>query len=61
MLRTIDPDLFNKLMTLPDVARLDLLEFLGATPVGEEHLNRLIHNIERSVKEKHSRKRYEPN
>lgn len=47
---TINPDLFTKLMSLPDGARLDLLEFLGATPVGEEQLNTLISEIETSNK-----------
>jgi hypothetical protein len=46
---TINPDLFAKLMTLPDSARLDLLEFLGATPIGEGQLNDLIENIESSI------------
>ncbi|MCK0101141.1 hypothetical protein [Pseudohalocynthiibacter sp. F2068] len=48
-MNTINPDLFAKLMTLPDSARLDLLEFLGATPIGEGQLNDLIENIESSI------------
>jgi len=49
----IDPDLFAKLMSLPDGVRLDLLEFLGATPVGQEQLNSMIDEIEISIKQKH--------
>ncbi|MBS9715542.1 hypothetical protein ACFFUT_19010 [Pseudohalocynthiibacter aestuariivivens] len=48
-MNTINPDLFAKLMTLPDSARHDLLEFLGATPIGEGQLNDLIENIESSI------------
>jgi len=57
-MKTIDPDLFTKLMTLPDAARLDLLEFLGATPVGEDHLNKLIDDIECSVRDKRAKHRH---
>jgi len=49
---TIDPDLFAKLMSLPDGVRLDLLEFLGATPVGEEQLNTMIDDIENSIEQR---------
>lgn len=52
-MNTIDPDLFAKLMSLPDGVRLDLLEFLGATPVGQEQLNSMIDEIEISIKQKH--------
>ncbi|MCK4713135.1 MAG: hypothetical protein KAT26_09670 [Marinosulfonomonas sp.] len=53
-MNTIDPDLFAKLMTLPEGIRLDLLEFLGATPVGEEQLNTLIDEIETMINQKRS-------
>ncbi len=53
-MNTIDPDLFAKLMTLPEGIRLDLLEFLGATPVGEEQLNTLIGEIETMINQKRS-------
>jgi len=49
---TIDPDLFAKLMSLPDGVRLDLLEFLGATPVGQEQLDSMIDEIESSIQHK---------
>lgn len=49
---TIAPDVFTKLMTLPAGQRLDLLEFLGATPVEEAQLTQLIESIEKSIAEK---------
>jgi len=58
---TIDPDLFAKLMSLPDGVRLDLLEFLGATPVGQEQLNTMIDNIETSIMEKRKSRATGPN
>jgi len=39
-------------MSLPDGDRTDLLEFLGATPVGQEQLNTLIGEIENSILDK---------
>ena len=45
-MNTIDPMQFAKLMLLPDQARLDLLEFLGATPVADEQLDTLIGHVE---------------
>ena len=33
--KQIDPDLYAKMMSLPVGIRIDLLEFLGATPVAE--------------------------
>ncbi|MBO6604140.1 MULTISPECIES: hypothetical protein [Paracoccaceae] len=42
MSKKIDPDLFARLMGLPQPARNDLLEFLGETPVAEAELERLI-------------------
>lgn len=51
-MNTIDPDLFAKLMSLPDGDRTDLLEFLGATPVDQEQLNTMIGEIENSILDK---------
>jgi hypothetical protein len=47
--KTIDPDLFAKLMSLPEMARHDLLEFLGATPVATEQLDKMIDDITHSI------------
>ncbi len=41
-MRTINPGLFARLMRLPDHARTDILEFIGATPVAEAHLSDVI-------------------
>ncbi|MDI3336367.1 hypothetical protein QKW60_08115 [Defluviimonas aestuarii] len=41
-MRTIDPELFARLMRLPDTARTDLLEFLGATPLADVQLSAVI-------------------
>jgi len=60
-MKAIDPDLFAKLMSLPDGVRLDLLEFLGATPVGEEQLTHMIDEIEDSIRAKRNRRRNAPN
>jgi len=49
---TIDPDLFARLMSLPDGDRMDLLEFLGATPVAQEQVGILIEKIEKLSLEK---------
>jgi hypothetical protein len=43
--RTINPGLFARLMTLPRSARTDLLEFLGATPVADLQLAAMIESI----------------
>jgi len=58
---TIDPDLFAKLMSLPDGVRMDLLEFLGATPVGQEQLNTMIDDIEASILQKRQSRATGPN
>lgn len=60
-MKAIDPDLFAKLMALPDGERLDLLEFLGATPVGEDQLTRMIDDIEDSIRQKRQIHRDKPN
>ena len=38
ILRTINPGLFARLMKLPEQARTDILEFLGATPIADSQL-----------------------
>jgi hypothetical protein len=45
ILLTINPGLFAKLMRLPDSARTDLLEFLGATPVADAQLSEMIETV----------------
>lgn len=40
--RLLDPGQFSKIMALSQPARADLLEFLGATPVAESQIDRLI-------------------
>lgn len=44
-MRTINPGLFARLMRLPDAARTDLLEFVGATPVADAQLSHMIDAI----------------
>ena len=44
-MRTIDPNLFTRLMRLPDAIRIDLLEFLGASPVADIQLSDLIERM----------------
>lgn len=44
-MRTINPGLFARLMRLPEAARTDLLEFLGATPIGDAQLSAVIDGI----------------
>ena len=60
-MNTIDPDLFAKLMSLPDGVRMDLLEFLGATPVGQEQLNTMIDDIEATILQKRQSRVTGPN
>lgn len=45
ILRTINPGLFTRLMRLPDSARADLLEFIGATPIADAQLAHMIDAI----------------
>lgn len=60
-MRTINPGLFARLMRLPDAARNDLLEFLGATPIGDAQLSAVIDSVaERLVRERNGI-RMEPN
>jgi len=48
----LEPDLFAKLMSLPDGTRMDLFEFLGASPVGKRQLSQMINELEESFQEK---------
>ena len=41
-MRSINPRLFASLMRLPEHARADLLEYIGATPVEESDLCAVI-------------------
>ena len=41
-MRFIRPDQFARIMSLPQAARLDLLEFLGGTPVSARQVDMLI-------------------
>lgn len=50
ILHTINPGLFAKLMRLPDSARADLLEFLGATPVADAQLSVMIDDVVESLR-----------
>ncbi|MEZ5771497.1 hypothetical protein LX70_02518 [Defluviimonas denitrificans] len=52
-MRTINPGLFARLMRLPEAARTDLLEFLGATPIGDAQLSAVIDSVtERLTRER---------
>ena len=44
----IDPSLFTRLMRLPDAARCDLLEFIGATPVANTELSQMIDTLSKA-------------
>ncbi|TCO71519.1 hypothetical protein EV655_10610 [Rhodovulum euryhalinum] len=46
-MRTIHPSLFNRLMRLPAGIRTDLLEFVGATPVADDQLERMLRDVDR--------------
>jgi hypothetical protein len=59
--RTINPGLFARLMRLPDSARADLLEFIGATPVAEAHLADMIDSFAESLTADRRHVRQEPN
>lgn len=39
--KRIDPDLFARLMKLSSDARIDLLEFIGQTPLTQDEILRL--------------------
>lgn len=48
-------------MRLPDAARADLLEFLGATPIGDAQLSAVIDGIAERIKCERADFRMEPN
>lgn len=52
--------LFARVMALPDAAREDLLEFLGASPVDDACLDKLIDEVAERV-EASRKKQLEPN
>lgn len=43
---TIHPSLFNRLMRLPAGIRTDLLEFIGAAPVADAQLERMLRDVD---------------
>ena len=54
-MRTIDPNVFTRLMRLPDAVRVDLLEFLGASPIADIQLSDLIEKISAQIENEPSR------
>ena len=53
-MQTINPDLFARLMRLPQAARADILGFVGATPVGDAQLSAILDSLfERPAAEAH--------
>lgn len=48
-MRCINPNLFARLMWLPDSVRVDLLEYVGSTPVADAHLERMIEFLSASL------------
>jgi len=52
---TIHPNHFNQLMRLPAGIRTDLLEFLGATPVADIQLERMLRDMDRFVEDSRAR------
>ncbi|MEO1678405.1 MAG: hypothetical protein AAFU80_09635 [Pseudomonadota bacterium] len=46
-MRSIRPDQFARIMTLPQAERSDLLEFLGATPMADIQVEALIAQVGR--------------
>lgn len=61
ILRTINPGLFARLMRLPDSARTDLLEFVGATPVADAQLSHMIDMIAEKLRTERRSSRLEAN
>ena len=54
-MRSIDPNLFTRLMRLPDAIRVDLLEFLGSSPIADIQLSDLIEKISAQIENEPSR------
>jgi hypothetical protein len=48
-------------MRLPDAARADLLELVGATPLAEGHLSEMIDSLAESLSNDRRKARAEPN
>jgi len=48
--RPIRPEQFARIMSLPQAARADLLEFLGATPVSDSQIDSLIVEVRQQQK-----------
>lgn len=48
-MREIHPNLFTRVMQLPAAIRCDLLEFLGATPVADAQLERMLNDVTRTL------------
>jgi hypothetical protein len=40
--RTIAPDAFTRIMSLPQAARMDVLEFLGSTPLSQSQVDAIV-------------------
>lgn len=60
-MRRINPGLFARLMRLPDAARNDLLEFLGATPIADAQLSAVIDSVAERLVRDRGAIRMEPN
>lgn len=48
--RAIQPEHFARIMRLPQAERADLLDFLGATPVGDRQIDALIIQVRHQSK-----------
>ena len=55
VVRSIDPNLFTRLMRLPDAIRVDLLEFLGSAPIADIQLSDLIEKISAQIEQDRQR------
>ncbi|GAA0308910.1 hypothetical protein [Rhodovulum strictum] len=54
-MRTIHPNHFNRLMRLPAGIRTDILEYLGATPVADVQLERMLLDVDRMIEDNQPR------
>ena len=48
MVTVIDPSLFARVMLLPESVRRDVLEVLGSTPLGEDHVTCMVRDLLKS-------------
>jgi len=55
--KTIDPNLFTQLMRLPVGMRVDILEFLGATPIEDTQLRAMLDVAKKQLQNRPSRSR----